>query len=938
MLAKHRLGAIGPTLSILALSLFLPARAALPSEKEVWRRVDTPHFTLFGDAAADRLVDTGNQIELFRDVLARTATELSHPLSVPTTIYVFRDSASFDRYWTSVNSGFSTLDDNFAMSGHGNHAALDASGETTLVAPIRRGYVHAVVRDNIPDAPLCIEEGLARFYSTIYSLAGQPKVAIGAPTPEWLVELRVAPLLPLDRLLSVNRESPEHADRRKEESFNAQCWALTHWLMVPDAARRERFMDFLGRIRRGELPLEAFRTALAIEPEIVEQELGAYARSETLKGMALTFDRATLDRDFRATPTSRAETLYRLGDLLAHIQRFDSPAAREHLRAALRLEPEHVGANLGLAWLDGRERRWDEAASRYERALGQGGTSARLRYAQALMYQVSITRLNAALRAPRRAKNDARVGDEAHDEEILRARALFREVLAESPDDLSALSGLGNSYDSAEGDRSEGIAALSRARSLKPSNLDFLADLIGLLADSDRLEEAGALFGELQARTTAFSDRNSAEWGIYHGALGCARARRESGDEAGALATLRRAFDLLRTPSQRANVAGQLETYAALASERANLARYQEGAESLRREATDEALTLFERVATESADPALRNAAREAAREIRPAVVHDRVLVRHRAAMDLATAGDIAGAAGALEALLAEFGDMAEEDRARITAALADLRKAGTGGVSPASSPSPTRLTADGNRIVRTADGMEMVEIPAGWFRMGSEIPIDGGLPIHRVRIRERFLMDRHEVTVEQFGRVMLATPDGQVGSPDTPVVNVTWEDAREYCGRVGGRLPTEAEWEYAARGGFEGMTYPWGDEGVCDGGKCRANFCDGNCESPFHRSASVDDGYAETAPGCSYGPNPYGLCDMAGNVREWVADWYEAYPHRDATDPGGPSSGEFRLVRGSGYLGGVLSVAYRFPSVPGARSAEVGFRCARDSEPHERE
>jgi serine/threonine-protein kinase len=237
------------------------------------------------------------------------------------------------------------------------------------------------------------------------------------------------------------------------------------------------------------------------------------------------------------------------------------------------------------------------------------------------------------------------------------------------------------------------------------------------------------------------------------------------------------------------------------------------------------------------------------------------------------------------------------------------------------------------------------VYVPLGEFIMGSDEGESDEQPVHTVYL-DAFHIDRTEVTNAQYQKCVEAgacqvpisceggePTYGDVSKADHAVICVNWNDARAYCAWAGKRLPTEAEWEKVARG-TDGRTYPWGN--TSDGS--RLNFCDRNCQFDW-KDSNADDDYAQTAPVGSYpqGASPYGALDMAGNVWEWVADWYDSgyYSQSPARNPPGPDSGEYRVLRGGSWLNGAADVrsAARFWFVPAARYLDVGFRCARGSQ-----
>ena len=247
----------------------------------------------------------------------------------------------------------------------------------------------------------------------------------------------------------------------------------------------------------------------------------------------------------------------------------------------------------------------------------------------------------------------------------------------------------------------------------------------------------------------------------------------------------------------------------------------------------------------------------------------------------------------------------------------------------------------------QTEPEWEPVVIPAGCFEMGSELGDPDERPVHKVCVSS-FKMAKYEVRQNFFQTIMGYNPSQYVGG-DMPVDTVSWEGARNYCKKMGLRLPTEAEWEYAIRGGTQGEYY-WGDNIT---GK-EANFCDSTCDLN-NRESNLTDGFKNSAPVGSFPPNAFGLHDMAGNVSEWVLDWMAInenyYLMGPTKNPQGPRPeldtcsgvdcvGAFsitqKVYRGGAWNQGISSMrsANRKDAHFQLKADGTGFRCAGDLKP----
>ncbi len=248
-------------------------------------------------------------------------------------------------------------------------------------------------------------------------------------------------------------------------------------------------------------------------------------------------------------------------------------------------------------------------------------------------------------------------------------------------------------------------------------------------------------------------------------------------------------------------------------------------------------------------------------------------------------------------------------------------------------------MTASASAMAQAVD-LGWARLPAGTFRMGcvesDTACLDNERPRHEVTFLEPFEMMAAEVTVVQYAQFVADSQYAEPPSPDFPqaadhpVVLLSWDDAVAFCAWGGGRLPTEAEWEYAARGGRDGLVFGTSQELVRD----QANYGADQCCS----GATGDgDAWTNTAPVRSFAPNDFGLFDMTGNVWEWVSDWYgdDYYRHSPDENPPGPETGIYRVVKGGGWADEVesdvnsLRISNRSSYGPELRFMHTGFRCA---------
>jgi formylglycine-generating enzyme required for sulfatase activity/tRNA A-37 threonylcarbamoyl transferase component Bud32 len=273
--------------------------------------------------------------------------------------------------------------------------------------------------------------------------------------------------------------------------------------------------------------------------------------------------------------------------------------------------------------------------------------------------------------------------------------------------------------------------------------------------------------------------------------------------------------------------------------------------------------------------------------------------------------------------------------------------------VDPPRAPAPTPLPAKapaaalpavvkaGTVRINKKDGQKYVWIPPGSFTMGC-VPNDAecgafAKPPHRVTITQGFWMAQTATTVAAYKAFAEATHRDMPKAPkfnpnwtlnDHPIVEVSWDDAVAYSTWAGGRLPTEAEWEYAARGGASETIFPWGNDASHD----LANFGQGTSGTDEQGAIEGKDQWMNTSPVASFPPNGFNLYDMAGNASQWCADWYSQsyYKKSPEKDPQGPDSSTLRVVRGGSWKSPArfMRTSFRGARAPAERGLTSGFRC----------
>jgi tetratricopeptide (TPR) repeat protein len=337
--------------------------------RDAWRSVRTNHLFVIGNADAEKLREVAVWLEFFHSAFGRLVSRNVLESSVPTTVIIFRDDASFLPFKPLYQGRPLNIAGYFQPGDDTNYIAisLDPSDRNPYSTAFHE-YIHLHINDNIPGTPLWLNEGLAELYGSL-QFSGNDAY-IGTPLYSYIELLREEELLPLKTLFSIGTDSPHYNEQEKTGIFYGESWALVHYLMFGDRGRQDQFKRFLQQVGRGEDTAKAIQDAFGVTLDKLEEELRLYVHRGNLTAQRITgVDNPTAYGSYTATQRSSltdGEANFYLGDLLFHQGR--DVEAERYLKRAIALDPGFVPpyASLGLLYI--RQRRYTDAKNYLQKA------------------------------------------------------------------------------------------------------------------------------------------------------------------------------------------------------------------------------------------------------------------------------------------------------------------------------------------------------------------------------------------------------------------------------------------------------------------------------------------------------------------------------------------------------------------------------------------
>ena len=340
-----------------------------PQTRDAWRSVRTNNLLVIGNADAEKLRQVAAWLEFFHSSFARLVSRNVLNSSVPTTVIIFRDDASFTPFKPLYQGRPANVSGFFQPGDDVNYIALSLdSGDRDPFSTAFHEYVHLHLRDNVPNTPLWLNEGLAELYGSLQFSGNE--ALLGAPLAHYIRILRDNELLPLKTLFSIGTNSPHYNEQDKTGIFYGESWALVHYLMLGERGRQEQFKRFLQQVSRGEDAGKAIEDSFGVTLAQLEEDLRAYIRGGDLSAQRIaSVDDPQTYASYTAmqrTSLTEGEAAYYLGDLLLHIGR-DSDAER-YFKQAIALDPGFTPAYASLGLLCVYQHRYADAKKYLQKA------------------------------------------------------------------------------------------------------------------------------------------------------------------------------------------------------------------------------------------------------------------------------------------------------------------------------------------------------------------------------------------------------------------------------------------------------------------------------------------------------------------------------------------------------------------------------------------
>lgn len=448
----------------------------MPGKNEKWLRLQSEHFTIYSNADEKVAKLAAANLERLRKTLALLTHAAAVNSPVPTMIFLFKNNKSFRPYTLPAHDRAPSIAGYFLARPDANYIAINA--EERVAQIIYHEYLHFFVNNNLPAAPLWLNEGLAEYYSTFAS--DEDKTKIGVPVAHHLAFLKQnAPSMKSGFALSLGRllQTTEilHEEETKIGSFYAQSWLLVHYLMQGQERRlRPGLTQFLSLLAQGSDQGRAFYEAFGMEEAQLQTELDHYLRRFLFNHTEINSKDLAIVPTVRAAPLAYEEVLFYLGDLLAHQGAERSHEAAAHFTRAIAANPNYAPGHAGLGLVAMNRGSITEARRNFARAISLAPPHAEIYYHYGNCLMDGIT-------------SRARVnrGDSTVQKTLLEARHAFRAAIALDKDLIEAHAALGETFVfDAAGPFEEGITALDFALQRLPSRRDIALNLLFLYAQN----------------------------------------------------------------------------------------------------------------------------------------------------------------------------------------------------------------------------------------------------------------------------------------------------------------------------------------------------------------------------------------------------------------------------------------------------------------------